>query len=306
MRTFLAPTSRERRERSASSSSRRRGRLTSALVLLATPAALGCGDGDPASGAADPMFFNLGFDAIGAEEAVLSFDTRVETSCEAELGDDAESFDRRYTDPNMDPDNPYDVVHEVPLTGLQPQTQYWVRARAVDRDGVEYLSEPLRFTTSALDADAGDNGGVPEDLENFARTPELATVTEVSSVFGGTDYDGAWGIHKALDGSPASEWSTQGDGDDAYVVLDLGELRSIRRFAFQSRKMADGTSIVRSVRLMLDSGAAIGPLPTPDPDTMYRFDFDPPLAARVVRLDAVETTGGNTGAKEIQLWGASR
>jgi hypothetical protein len=35
---------------------------------------------------------------------------------------------------------------------------------------------------------------------------------------------------------------------------------------------------------------------------MYRFDLDPPLNARTVRVDAVETTGGNTGAKEIQLW----
>lgn len=270
-------------------------------ALLATAFGLGCGEDDGTSAdGSDPMFFNLGFEAIGPEEAVLSFDTRVETSCEAELSEDATSFDRRYTDPNMDPDDPYDIVHRVPLTGLQPETQYWVRARAVDRGGAEYLSEPLRFTTAPRDTTGTGNGG--GELENVARAPAVATVTEVSSIFGGTDYDGVWGIHKALDGSTSSEWSSQGDGDDAHVVLDLGESRLVRSFAFQSRKMADGTSIVRSVQLTLDADMVVGPLPTPDPDTMYRFDFDPPLNARTVRVDAVETTGGNTGAKEIQLW----
>jgi len=267
--------------------------------------AVACGDSTShhrteGSTGADGIFFNLGFESIGATEAVLSFDTTLETTCEAELSEDGEAFDERFTDPSMDPDDPYDFAHRVPLTGLRAETTYWVRALAEDPDGEQYLSAPLRFTTAA--EAPGDGGSGIEQMRNVALVSEGAVVTDVSSIFGGSDFDGTWGIHKAMDGSEESAWSTRGDGDDAYAVLDLGTRHPIRRFGFRSREMADGSSIVRSIQLTLDDETVVGPLPTPDPGTLYRFDFDPPLETRVVRLDAVETTGGNTGAREIQLW----
>ncbi len=271
------------------------------IVLLVAA----CGDdATNPTGATRDIFVNLGFESIAAREAVFSFDTTVETSCEAEVGTDGTGFDQPFEDPDMDPDDPYAFDHRVPLTGLDPATTYFVRARAVDRDGREYLSEPLRFVTADEDEEVSDGGSSGGDaLNNLALLENGTTVADVSSIFGSEDFDSTWGIHKALDGSVNSEWSSHGDGDDAHVELDLGAPRIIRELRFQSRKMSDGSSIIRSVRLVLDAGVTVGPLPTPDPDTMYAFSFDPPLRTRSVALEAVETTGGNTGAKEIQLLG---
>jgi hypothetical protein len=66
--------------------------------------------------------------------------------------------------------------------------------------------------------------------------------------------------------------------------------------------MADGTSIVRSFQLLVDGTTTLGPYATPDPDARYLMTLDPPVSMRVVRMQAVETTGGNTGLKELQLF----
>ena len=90
------------------------------------------------------------------------------------------------------------------------------------------------------------------------------------------------------------------DGKVATLGLDLGEATEITHFGFRSRKMTDGTSIIERVRVVFD-GVEHGPFDTPDPDQHYLFELDAPVDARLVRIEAVQTTGGNTGAKEIQL-----
>ena len=47
----------------------------------------------------------------------------------------------------------------------------------------------------------------------------------------------------------------------------------------------------------------MGPFDTPDPDQLYTFTFTSSVTARSARIEAVQTTGGNTGAKEIQFFG---
>jgi hypothetical protein len=69
--------------------------------------------------------------------------------------------------------------------------------------------------------------------------------------------------------------------------------------------MGDGSSIIRSFRLVID-GVTVGPFSSPDPAQRYRFDLVPPVDAQVVRFEAVETTGGNTGAREIELLAAPK
>ncbi|MFC1552385.1 hypothetical protein ACFL6P_07450 [Candidatus Latescibacterota bacterium] len=66
--------------------------------------------------------------------------------------------------------------------------------------------------------------------------------------------------------------------------------------------MADGSSIIRSFTLVFDNQKISGPYETNDPDSLYVFDIVPSIESRTVRLDAAETTGGNTSAKEIQVF----
>ncbi len=53
----------------------------------------------------------------------------------------------------------------------------------------------------------------------------------------------------------------------------------------------------------LDQGSVLAPYSTPDPDVLYGFDLETAISARRVFVEAVTTTGGNTGAREIRLLG---
>jgi hypothetical protein len=123
-----------------------------------------------------------------------------------------------------------------------------------------------------------------------------------SSNYGGAGDLDAWGVAAAFDGQMATEWATAGDGDGAFVVVDLGTPRRLVGVAYRSREMGDGTSIVRGFQLLID-GVAYGPFASPDPALRYVFDL-PSVEAKVVRFEAVDTTGGNTGAREIELLAA--
>lgn len=67
--------------------------------------------------------------------------------------------------------------------------------------------------------------------------------------------------------------------------------------------MSNGSAIITSIRLVIDDGRLIlGPFETPDPDVEYSFDFEAPVTACTVRVEAVTSTGGNTGTREIRFY----
>jgi hypothetical protein len=239
-------------------------------------------------------FSTLRIEEVSATRAVVRFDTDVPASCEVEYGLARDSLDLRATDPDMEPGT-LALMHSVALEDLSHGTTYYVRARATDADGQTAYSSIVEFTTlHGEDVTAG--------LTNVALLSQGTTVIEVSSNWGGGGNDSSYGIHKALDGSESTEWSSNGDGDDAWVLLDLGQPRTITHFAYRSRMMLDGTSIVTRVRVLAE-GVEIGVYDTPDHTVRHVFELDEPLTGvQQVRVEAVETTGGNTGAREIQFF----
>lgn len=87
-----------------------------------------------------------------------------------------------------------------------------------------------------------------------------------------------------------------------FVELDLGQPRTVQFVGFRSRKMTDGTSIVRKFELRVDGQTTLGPFETPDPDIRYVIELPSPMTMQQVRMSAVDTSGGNTGLKELQLF----
>jgi hypothetical protein len=167
------------------------------------------------------------------------------------------------------------------LVDLQPGTTYVYRIQATTANGVIWVGEPGQITTPG-----GDGTGVT----NLALE---GSVVETSSDFS-ADFAGA----NAIDGSLATEWSSQGDGNGAYIVIDLGRKAEVTGIGFRTRQMSDGTSITNQYTVTVD-GELFGP-----------FDAGPGLATaqfiatgQVVRVDLVDTTGGNTGAVEIEIYG---
>lgn len=261
-------------------------------------ALLSCSSESPSLEEGPVEFSRLRAEEVGADRAVIRFDTSVETTCELEYGFATDDLPLRAVDPDMDPNDPYSIDHQVPLEDLPSASLIFYRARATTRGGSTFYSEVESFETLAADPAVSSTAA----MSNVALISAGARVMEVSSNFGGADNDGAWGVEAAFDGQMGTEWSTNGDGDEAFVVIDLGQARSLQAVAYRSRKMSDGSSIVTSYRLVLDEGQVLGPFVTPDPDERYEVVLDEPITTTSVRFEAVETTGGNTGAKEIELF----
>jgi len=122
-----------------------------------------------------------------------------------------------------------------------------------------------------------------------------ATVIETSSDFN-ADFAGA----KAVDGSLSTEWSSMGDGDDAYIVIDLGTATEITGIGFRTREMSDGTSVTNSYTVSIDGADPIGPFDA----GIGLVVSDLAAIGQVVWIDMHTTTGGNTGAVEIEIYGS--
>lgn len=285
-------------------------RAVQTLAVLSLTLWTACGEGDGSVGPAregSVEFTDLRAEGITATSAMVRFNTSRLTTCEAQYGVVESALDGVSTDIMMGA--PMALEHNVSLEGLVPGTTYFYRARATDGEGDTFLSDLRQLTTLSLD-EIPEAGSLvdPAGLVNLGALAQGSNVVAVSSNFGGGTMASVWGANSAFDGDMASEWASNGDGDNAFIEVDFGRERTIARFAFRSRKMADGSSIITSLRLLISTGGAStalvkGPFETPDPDQTYLFDFAAPVTARRIRLEALTTTGGNTGAKEIQFFG---
>jgi hypothetical protein len=239
------------------------------------------------------QFENIRVEEIAAYRAVVRFTTSRETTCHIEFGTAVDAMNRTATDPDMLPGT-FLLEHEVALEDLAPETTYFFAALVEDPDGHEFLSEVAQFSTGP---------GTPVDaMTNVALLSAGTGVVAVSSNFAMLANDSEWGANRAIDGIMATEWSSHLDGDAAFFELDLGQPRAVEVIGFRSREMSDGTSIVRSFELVVDGQQTLGPFETPDPDVRYIIELPSPVTMQTVRMNAVETSGGNTGLKELQLF----
>ncbi len=182
--------------------------------------------------------------------------------------------------------------HSPILSGLEPETEYYFRMQGVDEGGVIYLSEVMTFTTPAQSE---------SETTNLA-SPDLGSeIIGFSSAFGGADLLESWGAGSAFDDNPNTEWSTAGDGDGALIEVKLAKRAQIDSVAFQSRSMNDRSAVTRAFTITTEEGDEFGPFELPDADDPYTFAT--PIEAQILRFALTETTGGNTGAVDIAVFG---
>lgn len=213
--------------------------------------------------------------------ATFNVDTTIPVACAVIYGTDG-SFGSLAVDNDMQ--GGAHEEHGPLLTGLTPDTEYQYVLQGSDAAGTIYRSDTLTFRTpEATETGLGSN------------VAASATVTAFSS-----EFSDAFAAGNAIDGNLATEWSTNGDGDEAWIEIDLGDEQEISAVAFRTRQMSDGTAITETFTITID-GETVGPFATgTDP-----VPFDPALTGQIVRIDADQTTGGNTGAAEIEIYGAA-
>lgn len=174
--------------------------------------------------------------------------------------------------------------HIVVLGGLQPGTTYRYRLTATDARGQVFQTRQLAtFRT-------------PRPATGHGRDIAIgAKVVAVSS-----QWSGAYKAENAFDGNLSTEWASNGDGDHAWVTVDLGRRYTVDGVAFITRTMADGSAITKTFAVVVDGDRRFGPFPagnTLDP-RVARVSF----TARLLRFEVVTSTGGNTGAVEIEVF----
>ena len=223
--------------------------------------------------------------------ATLPIHTDVAVACTVNFGKDR-SLGQLSLDQDMAGGTHSD--HNPLLSGLEPETEYFYRVQGVDDAGTLYISDIMSFTTPPQDTS--------ENL-NLASAENGAEIIGFSSAFGGAGVDETWGAGMAFDGSPNSEWSSAGDGNDAWVEVKLAQRSLITSVEFQTRSMSNGTAITKQFSIITDSGEEFGPFDLPDASQMYQFDVE--IEAETLRFNLMDTTGGNTGVVDIAVYGTA-
>jgi len=221
-----------------------------------------------------------------SDSATIRFDSGIPTVCNAAYGETT-SYGQVATIPMLDGAT---LDHELTFTDLQPDTTYHYRITATDINGNTYQSGDFTFQTKL--SDAADQG------TNWLAG---AQVVDVSSNFGGAANDETWGAGSAIDGRSGSAWSSDGDGDQAYIEIELEQAVRIHTLLAQTRSMPNDTAQIFTFTVTNEAGETFGPFELPDATQPYSFDLD--LIAQTLRFEVATSNGGNTGFVEIEAYG---
>jgi len=265
-----------------------------AFVTLEVPALLLSACGRPSSPSVsaavvrpiDEILLETPRFEAGATSATVNVTTRIPVACAVVYGP-TNAYGSIATDTDMAGGAHAD--HHPVLTGLAPDTVCYLRLQGVGPDGTLYRGEEFTFRTLP---GAGAFGAA-----NLAAT---ARIVAVSSEYGGAS-DGPFAAVRAIDGDPSTQWSSDGDGDAAWIEIELAAPTHVERVGFWTRTMGSSAQVL-SFRITTDQGEEFGPFELSDAAQIHSFDTD--FTARRLRFEAVETSGGNTGAVEIEIYGS--
>ena len=228
---------------------------------------------------------------LKSDSAVLVAVTNQNVVCAVSYGP-TDGYGAVSADRDMSPHGHTD--HDHLLVGLKPDTVYHYRWGLFAPDGRAFQSKDFTFKTPPAEASGSPAGN------NLALLTEGARIAGTSSVFGGGDNASTWGGDRALDGDPSMAWSSDGDGDDAWIEIELPTETEVTSIGFWTRTMGTSAEIF-SFQVVTDSGETHGPFRLDGPKELQYFDTD--LTAKRLRFEVIESSGGNTGATDIRVFG---
>lgn len=255
-----------------------------ALAILAA-ASLGVAPAQamPSVEAVEPFVDgDLAPDDIGPRSAVISVATTIDLACVVVFGID-DGFGSMALDQQMG--GAAHQEHRVVLSDLEPDTEYVYRFQGSAPDGRLFASEIMTFRTASETTDArfGD------------------AVSDVRAVAASSEFSSAFAAGNAVDGDGGSEWSSAGDGDDAWIEIALPGASALSGIGVWTRTMARSARIERFT-IETDRGETFGPYELPDANGLHRFPLD--ATASSLRLEVEASTGGNTGLVELEIYRA--
>ncbi len=187
--------------------------------------------------------------------------------------------------------------HHPLLTNIKPDTVYHFRFQGSAADGTFYVSDDFTYRTPKASASAQNK---PQG-QNVALMSAGAKIQAVSSNYGGGGNDSSFGANNAIDGDLNTQWSSNGDGDNAWIEIDLGKEFTIDAVGFRTRTMGSSAQISQ-FRVITDKGETLGPFDIADASQVYYFPVN--TTAQTLRFEVLKSSGGNTGAAEIEVYAA--
>ncbi len=232
------------------------------------------------------------FQEIRSNSTTVLIDTRIPVVCAAAYGTTA-AYGQLATDSDMA--GGAHSNHHPLLSGLQTDTEYHVRLQGIGADGTLYRSRDYTFRTPTSDPSASRPEGT-----NLALLSKGARLVGVSSNYGGGDNSGQYGADRAFDGDPSTQWSSNGDGNKAWVEVELASPAHITSVGLWTRTMGSSAQIF-SFQVLADDGRIYGPFKLEDAGAVHYFPVG--FTTKKLRFEAIDTSGGNTGAVEIEVYG---
>ena len=104
-----------------------------------------------------------------------------------------------------------------------------------------------------------------------------------------------------IDGDPSTEWSSNGEGDHAWIEVELSQASHLTAIGFWTRTMG-ATAQIREFEVIVDGRTKLGPFIVPNASGIHYFPVD--VEAKRLRFAVVKSSGGNTGAIEIEALAA--
>jgi len=227
---------------------------------------------------------------ITPNSAQLLFESSIPLACSVVYGETT-AYGKLALDPTMNGGAITD--HQPTLGGLKSQTTYFYRLQGTALDGTMYISEVMSFTTAIT---------TEQNEINLASLNEGAMITQVSSNFGGVANHQTWGANSAIDENPATAWSSNGDGDDAFLEITLAQPGTPHAIEVWTRRMSNNTAQIFTFTLTADTGQQFGPFHLPSASQAYRFGIAVTQTIETVRFDVVTSNGGNTGLVALAIY----
>lgn len=271
------------------------------ILLVATTLLVACSASDSSTSAGETDIYDIRsleevsasgspqITDLTANDAILRFESSIPLACSVVYG---KTTDYGLVSVDLDMAGGAHSDHGPLLNGLEPDTIYHFRLQGTAPDGTLYISEDMTFRTL-------EKARATEI--NLASLEAGARVLDVSSNFGGAGNDEQWGANSAIDGSRGSAWSSNGDGDEAYIEIELAQPANLHSIEVWTRSMSNGTAQIFSFTLTTDTGQVLGPFSLEDAERAYRFNVE--AVARSIRLDVIDSSGGNTGLVEFAVFG---
>ena len=270
------------------------------LLALVTVLLVGCGGGDGESAVRDfsevqASDFRFRNDETRSDRAIFHVTTTEPMICAIVWGP-TEALGQLNN--SLDMNGRGIREHNVFLPGAEAGETYFFQVQGSTADGTLFRSPLASFTLPEREQAGAatpetDSGG----MDGMGEIDALdATIAAVSSEFSDT-----WAAENVLDGDLDTEWASAGDGDDAFITLDLGRSCEVTGVEFLTRSMADGSAVTQTYVIIVDEDERLGPFSASTP--ARRILEAAAFTGRRLRFELEGTTGGNTGAVEIRVFG---